>query len=51
MNGDLLNVSDIDELFLKKYIEYYVNKKEKLRLSSILLRINTLILIKDEILE
>jgi hypothetical protein len=51
MNGDLLNVSDIDELFLKKYIEYYVNKKEKLKLSSILLRFNTLILIKDGILE
>ena len=51
MNGDLLNVSDIDELFLKKYIEYYVNKEEKLRLSSILLRFNTLILIKDEILQ
>ena len=51
MNGDLLNFSEIDELFLKKYIEYYVNKKEKLKLSSILLRFNTLILIKDGILE
>ena len=47
MNGDLLNITDIDESFLKKYIEYYVDKKEKLKLSSILLRFNTLILIKD----
>ena len=51
MNGDLLNITDIDESFLKKYIEYYIDKKEKLRISLILLRFNTLILIKNEILE
>ena len=51
MNGDLINISEIDENFLKKYIEYYINKKEKLKLSSILLKFNTLVLIKYDILE